>query len=41
MFSMCIDRGCVGPGERNLCSLCVFAEGVLVHGRVIYVLYVY
>jgi len=41
MFIMCIDRGYVVTGERKLCSVCVLTEGVLVYGRVRYVLYVF
>ena len=41
MFSICIDRGCVGKGESKLCSGCVLTEGALVQGRVSYVFYVY
>jgi len=41
MYSVCIDRGCVGTGESKLCSVCVSTEGALVQGMVSYVLYVY
>jgi len=37
---MCIDRGCIGTGERKLGSVCVLTEGALVHGSVSYNLYV-
>jgi len=37
MFSMCIDRGCVGTGESKLCSLCVLTKGALLQRRVVYV----
>jgi len=41
MFFMCTDRGYVVTGERKLFSVCLLTKGVLVHGRVRYVLYVY
>jgi len=41
MLFMCIDKGCVGTGERKLCSVCVLTEGALLQGRGSYVLYVY
>jgi len=41
VFSMCIDRVCVGTGEGNLCAVCVLTEGASVQGRVCYFLYVY
>jgi len=41
MFCLCIDKGCVGTGESNLCSVYVLTEGALVQVRVSYVLYVY
>jgi len=41
MLSMCIDRVCVGAGERKLCCVCVLTEGALLQGRICYVLYVY
>jgi len=41
MYSMCIDIGFVGAGERKLCFVCVLTEGALLQGRVHYVLYVY
>jgi len=41
MVCMCINRGCVDTCECNLYSICLLTEGVLVQGRVSYVLYVY
>jgi len=41
MFSMCIDRGCVGTYLSKLFSVCLLTEGALLHGRLSYVLYVY
>ena len=41
MFSMCIDRRCVGTGESKLCSVWILTEGALLQGSVSFVLYVY
>jgi len=41
MLSMCVDRGCVGTGEIESCSVCVLIDGALLQRKVIYVLYVY
>jgi len=41
MFCMCIDRECVCTDESKVGSVCLLSEGVLLHGRVSYVLYVY
>ena len=34
MFSMGLDRGCVGTGENKLCSVCVLTLIALVQQRV-------
>jgi len=41
MFSMCIDKGCVGTGENTLCIVFVLTEDALVQGRESYVVNVY
>jgi len=41
MLCICIERGCVSTGESKLCSICVLTEGVVVQGRISYVLYLY
>ena len=41
MFSMCIDRVCVGTKESRLFSVCVLTLGALVQARLSDVLYVY
>ena len=41
MFCMCVDRGCVGTGEVEFCSVCVLIDGALLQMKVSYVLYVY
>jgi len=41
MFSMCVDRGCLGTGEIEFCSVCVLIDGALLQRKVSYVLYVY
>ena len=41
MFCMCIDRGCVGTGEIEFCSVCVLIDGALLKRKLSYVLYVY
>ena len=40
MFCIFLDRVCVVTEESMLCLICVFTEGALVQGRIIYVLYV-
>jgi len=34
MFSICIDRGCVGTGENILCIVFELTVGALVQGRI-------
>jgi len=34
MFFMCVDRGCVGTGEIEFCSVCGLTDGALLQRKV-------